>query len=498
MKARNILPEKWMWCAAAFLAFELLLMPFHMLAQGEPIVEAWTQQYTNGAPEAIGLDSSGNVYVAGRGTGSSGILIKYSHAGALLWATNLASVPPTALAIGSNGIIYVTGSPSGGPPNLHDYEIAACSSDGGVLWTNHYNGPGNSDDQAQAVAVDTNGNAYVTGYSIAGGVYGFATVAYSSAGLPLWTNRYDGSGHSAQLANAVAVDRDGNVFMTGGWFNQNTSFDYVTFKYSSAGVLLWTNRYDGPAHGPDHSTAIKTDKSGNVFVTGYSASFDGPYDYATVKYSGAGVPLWTNRLEAPGSLQAVAMAVDGNGNVFVTGYTDTFSVNPDYVTVGYSNSGVPLWTNLYNGLGNSNDFASGIAVDGSGNVYVTGRSQGVAGDDDYATLKYSGAGELLWTRRYNGPDSYDDATALAVTTNGTVFVTGTSDGLPTTIAYAPPTPLAIQKTAAPEVVLSWANPVFSLQSAPSPTGVFTNIPDAISPFTNDIGSPQEFFMLKGN
>jgi hypothetical protein len=493
MRAKSILPEKWIRRAAAFLAVELLLMPFQMRAQGEPIVEAWTQQYTNGGAKAIGLDDSGNVYVAG-----PGIVIKYSHAGALQWATNVTGFSPAAWAIGRNGMVYITGSRPGGPPSFHDYVTEAYSSDGEVLWTNLYSASTNSDDVAQAVAVDTNGNAYVTGYSVGAG-FGddFVTVAYSSTGLPLWTNRYDGLHHD-DLGRAITVDLNGNVIVTGNSYSDGSgNSDYGTIKYSSAGVPLWTNRYDGPAHGFDLATAVKTDKNGNVFVTGYSSGFDGPYDYATIKYSSAGLPLWTNRLDDPGSDHPVGMAVDENGNVFVTGYSDTDILNSHYLTVGYSSAGVPLWTNRYDGPGNTNDIASGIGVDGSGNVYVTGSSPGVAGDDDYATLKYSSAGGLLWTRRYNGANSYDDATALAVTTNGTVFVTGTSDGYPTTVAYAPPTPLAIQKTA-DHVVLSWANSVFSLQSAPSPAGVFTNIPNAASPFTNDISSPQEFFMLNGD
>jgi hypothetical protein len=64
---------------------------------------------------------------------------------------------------------------------------------------------------------------------------------------------------------------------------------------------------------------------------------------------------------------------------------------------------VALWTNRYNGSGNGEDFADAIAVDGSGNVFVTGWSAGSSVFDDYATVAYSNAGEPLWTNRYNGP-----------------------------------------------------------------------------------------------
>ena len=79
----------------------------------------------------------------------------------------------------------------------------------------------------------------------------------------------------------------------------------------------------------------------------------------------------------------------------------------EYATVKYSGTGVPLWTNLYGDSGD--DQASALAVDGSGNVFVTGAS-GSGGSYDYATIKYSGAGVPLWTNRYNGPANGNDST----------------------------------------------------------------------------------------
>ena len=97
-----------------------------------------------------------------------------------------------------------------------------------------------------------------------------------------------------------------------------------------------------------------------------------------------------------------AVAVDGNGNVIVTGYSTGIGSDFDYATIKYSSAGVPLWTNRYNGPGNGDDYAFAVAVDGSDNVYVTGNSTGSGSGCDYATIKYSSAGVPLWTNRYNG------------------------------------------------------------------------------------------------
>src|SRR5829696_791053 len=187
------------------------------------------------------------------------------------------------------------------------------------------------------------------------------------------------------------------------------------------GVPLWTNRYNGPANDAEYPTSMVTDTNGNVFVTGYSFGIGSSYDFATIKYSSAGVALWTNRYNGPGNSADYprAMAVDGSGNLFVTGSSPYGSggVNPDYATIKYSGAGVALWTNRYNGPGNSQDGASAMAVDSNGNVIVTGLSLGSSSNFDYATIKYSGTGVALWTNRYDGTgNKADRAVALGVDT----------------------------------------------------------------------------------
>src|SRR5205085_1111152 len=155
------------------------------------------------------------------------------------------------------------------------------------------------------------------GYSIdSSGVYNYATIAYSEAGVPLWTNRYDGPRGDSSSATAIAVDGSGNVFVTGTSVGSAASYNYATIAYSGAGVPLWTNRYDGPWGAGDQASAVAVDGSGNVFVTGYFAagySFGGySYDCATIKYSGTGVPLWTNRYNGPANFSDIATAIAVN------------------------------------------------------------------------------------------------------------------------------------------------------------------------------------------
>ncbi|MDD1749899.1 MAG: hypothetical protein LUO89_08485 [Methanothrix sp.] len=278
---------------------------------------------------------------------------------------------------------------SGSSESFYDYATIKYSSAGVPLWTNRYNGPANSYDLATAMAVDRSGSVIVTGYSWDSGV---ATIKYSSAGVPLWTNLYNGPRDYIEDAMAVAVDGSNNVIVMGYAGGFGSSYDYATIKYSSAGVPLWTNRYNGPGNGNDYPRAVAVDASNNVIVTGSSGPA-GSTNYTTIKYSSAGVPLWTNRSNGPGSTNdcACAVAVDGSNNVIVTGYSiGSRKGYADYATIKYSGAGVPLWTSGYNGPANGNDLATAIAVDGSGNVIVTGYSArtGSGYGYDFATIKY--------------------------------------------------------------------------------------------------------------
>ena len=331
------------------------------------------------------------------------------------------------VAVDSSGNVIVTGY-STGSSSGQDYATIKYSSAGVPLWTNRYNGPGNNDDNPGAVAVDGSGNVIVTGSS--GGDY--LTIEYSSAGMPLWTNRYHGPGNGYyDGANALSVDSSNNVIVTGYSYG-GISDDYATIKYSSAGVPLWTNRYNGTIwNGQNLAFAVAVDGNNDVIVTGYSTDSIGYWHYATIKYSSAGMPLWTNSYKGPGNSldQPLAVAVDGSNDVIVTGSSGPPQNSYDYLTIKYSSAGVPLWTNRYNGPGNGMDEAFALAVDGSNNVIVTGYSTGSGGqyDTDYATIKYSSAGVPLWTNLYNGPVNWDSAaSAVAVDRSGNVIVTGNS------------------------------------------------------------------------
>jgi hypothetical protein len=205
--------------------------------------------------------------------------------------------------------------------------------------------------------------------------------------------------HSLSSRNFKVCARPGRSFTKERaffFFGQRGSgtvgLDYGTLKYNSAGQQQWVRRYDGPAHSDDIANTIAVDGLGNVYVTGSSLNAAFNQDYATIKYDSGGQQQWVRLYDGPGNNTDVAnaIAVDASGNVYVTGSSNGsgFIGNLDYATIKYDPTGQPQWVARYDGPGTSDDVANAIAVDGLGNVYVTGSSYGSGTDRDYATIKY--------------------------------------------------------------------------------------------------------------
>ncbi|UCG29301.1 MAG: SBBP repeat-containing protein, partial [candidate division WOR-3 bacterium] len=171
--------------------------------------------------------------------------------------------------------------------------------------------------------------------------------------------------------------------------------DYATIKYDSAGTQQWVSRYSGPAHLDDYARAIAIDSAGSVCVTGGSTGVGTRQDITTVKYDSAGVEQWVARYDGPSSVsdEGAGIAIDHEGNIYVTGPSDGTDAT-DYATVKYDSAGVEQWVARYDGPNNYDDYSFAIAVHNGGSVYVTGRSEGVGTDQDYATIKYSPTGIL--------------------------------------------------------------------------------------------------------
>lgn len=411
----------------------------------------WDGSYKSDFVNGIAVDGTGNVYVTGGSAGNLGAYsedyatLKYDSRGNRLWVKRYntwlmigassysCSDVSKAIVVDKNDNVYVTGYVSYRVGSDPDYGTIKYDANGKQLWIRLYNREPYGEDLANAIAVDDGGNVYVTGYSNVSAATGgkdYATVKYDTNGKQLWAKGYNGPGNRVDEAVAAAVDGNGNVYVTGYSEGLNSSSDFATIKYGPNGNQLWVKRYNGPGNGNDKANAIALDNAGNVYVAGYSKGIIESRSYTLIKYSSKGNQLWVKRFTE--AYEIKAMAVDKGGNVYVTGNGKGLYANVAYVTVKYDANGNRLWVKPYGVRGSG---ANAIAVDSEGNVFVTGYSlppESSSVHGDYATIKYDTNGNELWVRRYNGlssDDPDDFGMAIALDKNGNVFVTGQSQGV---------------------------------------------------------------------
>lgn len=375
----------------------------------------------------LGLDISSNITLMVEDQ-----VFTFSPAGLpITGALYFTDIHTTTIKMGSSNSVIVAGNATSSGSG---YEVVKYSNDGSAMWTNLYSGPASHDGTLAAMTIDSSNNIIVTGGSSGiGSSYDYTTIKYSSAGAPLWTNRYNGKGNAADSAVAVSVDNSNNVFVTGNSVGSGAYsgiFDWVTIKYSSTGIPIWTNRYNSVANHNATACSLVVDGSNNVIVGGYAWNGGNNYVFTTIKYSNAGAPLWTKQY-AVGNLSddyLSAMSVDSNNNIIEVGYYSNGN-GYDYATVKYSSSGTVLWKNTYHNYNYypSSSTPTAVAIDNNNNVIVTGTT-GASGHkyNDFLTIKYSGDGATIWTMDYNGGNTDNEAYAVAVDQANNIFVAGIS------------------------------------------------------------------------
>jgi len=406
-------------------------------------IEEWVSKYDRAGNDDracdIKVDINGNVYITGYttfpGTTYDYTTIKYNSSGLEEWIAIYNYVDydlAKAIEVDNLGNVYVTGESDNQPGTSftsYDYATIKYNNAGVQQWIARYNSPGNADDVAIDIALDENGNVYVTGRShYLSNLFDYLTIKYNSSGIEQWTVRYNGIGNGNDIPHALVVDSIGNVYVTGESLAGDGYVDCLTIKYNTNGVEQWTARYNGIGGGNDIANDIAIDKNNNIYITGSSIGSSAYYDYITIKYNNNGEEQWVERFNGSGNRSdtANAIALDSYGSVFVTGDSFSTGSSHDYVTIKYNSDGVEQWVNRYNGTGNGADQPSDITIDYSDNVYITGRSDSSGAYLwDVVTLKYDNSGTLKWEKSYNSMETNEDK-GIAITTDikDNVYITG--------------------------------------------------------------------------
>jgi hypothetical protein len=303
--------------------------------------------------------------------------------------------------------------------------------------------------------------AFALALCLVGGAVHSQTPAHS------WSQRFGDA--ASQRAYSVATDGSGNIIVVGDFAGSinlgggdlicQGGQDMFVAKFDPAGVHLWSQRFgDSSLYGLQYATAVATDESGNIVVTGYysgTVNFGGGNlnggsyrDVFVVKFNSAGVHQWSQRFGAwldTNSAYGTSVAIDPSGNVIVAGEfegdidiastTLTSNGGLDLFVAKLDAAGAYQWSQRFGDA--SNQWVPLVATDGAGNIAVTGHFGGTvdfgggnltsAGSNDIYLAKFSPAGVHQWSQRF-GDAADQRGQYVATDGSGNVIITGWGGG----------------------------------------------------------------------
>ncbi|HEX7414130.1 MAG TPA: SBBP repeat-containing protein [Bacteroidia bacterium] len=369
---------------------------------------------------------------------------------------------------------------------------------GNIIWAKQAGGK--ADAHGTSITTDATGNIYVGGYSNCdtlifgigtgalklfnpGGYPNAFVVKYNSNGIAQWAQGGNGSGQV--FVRGIALDGSNNVYITGSFASDTLTFgttilkngyigtyntDVFIAKFDNSGAFQWVR--GGAGDGNDYGYGVGTDAAGNVYVGGTfgstyirfgpnslavsdSLALVGNYDIFVVKYNSAGTEQWLRTAGGSDDDEALGLAADATGNVYITGLigassTVSFGTNsitntknwPTMFLAKYDNMGMDQWARVAIGKNYSYNQGCGVKLDAGANPIVIGSfgsdslnmgavtlanySTGTGGGNDSMDVfvaKYKANGNLLWARSAGGTGN-DNGYALATGLNNSVYITG--------------------------------------------------------------------------
>lgn len=311
----------------------------------------------------------------------------------------------------------------------YDAITAAQSNNALSLWNNSFNS-GNQKAFILSSVNDNGGNIITVGAIRTMSTNGldWLVMKQNSGGSILWVYTYDGPGSYNDCATDVDVDLGGNIYVTGASDGTLTCLtDYATMMLSPTGTQQWISRYNYGNSFDIPSRINFNDASNNITVVGSSGTTFGNFEIATVVYDAtSGMQLSTNRATNPaGSPQdkPFALRTDSLGNSYVVGTTFNGN-NYDGYLIKLDTNLTPIWQKTVN-INNFNDALTGVDIDDSLNVYVTGKSFFTSSNYNLITIKYHTNGNIAWYGlTENNPQINSEGLKIKVKSFDEIFVGG--------------------------------------------------------------------------
>jgi len=300
---------------------------------------------------------------------------------------------------------------------------------------------GERSDEVRAVAVDASENLYVAGFTQAvlsgttlAGTFDIFVRKYDAAGTVLWTLQWGRRGYNN--FGSLAVEPGGDFYVSGSYVEFASSgpdkTTYFLNKYDPAGKVLWSKEV------PWSAAVIRLDAANNLYAAGAVAGATSGSTTGALyvrKYDPSATEQWTARYGLPLIESVADLGVDGAGNVFVAGATQGTVEDPNTgKNAGrlykFDGKGAAVWDRMFTTV--EGTLVSSVAVLATGEAYVTGYTYGALvstnlGANDAFLRKYDAAGNAIWTRQFGTPLG-DVAWAVRADAAGSAYVTGTTEG----------------------------------------------------------------------
>ncbi|MCB0729036.1 MAG: SBBP repeat-containing protein, partial [Ignavibacteriae bacterium] len=405
----------------------MFLFTFVLSAKSQVNLE-WQRSYnyvnSDDIATDMAVDTVGNVYVTGRssdGSYNDFATVKYNSTGQQLWVKRYSSVSSSSndrarnIDLDTAGNVYVCGSGKNAKNN-NTVIVIKYSPSGDMVWKQSFNTDSIETEDFEIDAVlSSDGNMYVTGYfydstSI---VHPFL-VKYNLDGKKLWSISDTSHIISVFGSNSITTDINGNVYVSA----NNQTYTTLLLKYNSEGILQWDVNVSGYLYD------LVADTEGNIYGCGEKSFYA-----ITIKCNSSGDSIWRKEFRTDsisGQAQAYSIRIDNENNIYITGWAGTdLSTGKDVLLIKYDTLGNEFWNRVYNSTNGGYDEGHELTFDLKNNIYIVG----ISNSNFCINLKYDPEGILKWVRTINtgvsvtGAGIYVD-NSFNVISSATIFESG--------------------------------------------------------------------------
>ncbi len=405
-----------------------------------PLVEEWNITWggsNHDLGRAIETDSLNNIYVAGStesfGEGSTDVcLLKFDISGNLLWNITWGGINSEFaqdIAFDSSNDVFVTGRTSS------DVFLVKFDNLGVYQWNVTWGG--DDVETGEGIVIDSLDNIYIAGEtnSFGSGKYDIFLIKFDNLGILKWNYTY-GLTSAHERLYGLAIDSKDFIYGAG----MSSATRFLLFKFNSSGNAEWT--YRSPTSYLSSFNGVEVDSYDNIFVCGaIQSSFSSDYDLVLYKFSNTstGSYEWAKGWGGPDDERAQAIAIDEFNDIYIV--ADPFSYSPsrnDIFIVKFNSLGESIWDLTWGG--DDKQYPYSIALDSSGDLYITGRTGGVFDlflvkygsklpyfiniQENFALFENDTTKSITWTP-IDDHFSYDSYWILQ---NGTIIEKGDWDG----------------------------------------------------------------------